>query len=125
MTYMRLHLENEYNNTGNYTLIPTDIASGYLFANGLGPITTKSINSSQIWCYAFTTANNRLNTTKSADYLEVHLTTPYDYHGPETFTATIDNQTFYLGSGAYCKLIYQWVETRNKWCVADSGYYNI
>ena len=125
MEYMKLQLKNENGNTGNYTLIPTNITSGYLYANGLGPITTRSINSSQIWCYAFTTANNSLTTTKSADYLEIHLTTPYDYNGPETYTATIDNQVFRLYSGAYCKLIYQWVESHNKWCVADSGYYDI
>lgn len=125
MEYMRLQIVNAMGNTGNYTLIPSNITSGYLYANGAGPITTKSINSSQVWCYAFTTANNSLTTTKSADYLEIHLTTPYDYNGPETYTATIDNQVFRLYSGAYCKLIYQWVESHNKWCVADSGYYDI
>lgn len=43
MEYMKLQLTNDYGNTRNYTLIPSDINAGYLYANGAGPIVSKSI----------------------------------------------------------------------------------
>lgn len=124
MEYMKLQLTNEYGNTRNYTLIPADISEGYLYANGAGPIVSKNLNSSKIWCYAFDTANNTLTTTKSADYLEVHLTTPYDYYGPSNYTATLDNRQFVLDSASYYDFVWQNVEGTQKWCLKYSGYYD-
>lgn len=124
-TYYRMVVTNETGNTGSFTLIPTNMTSGLLYIGGDGSISTKVVNSSPIWCYAFDTATPSLVTTKSADYSEVHLSTPYNYYGPSTFTATIDGQNFVMGSGAYANMVWQNVEGTDKWCVTNSGYYNI
>lgn len=125
MQYYEMSVVNENNNTETFSLIPTGIGSGVLYAVGNGPITTAHINSSPIWCYAFSTGTPSMNTTKSGEYKEVHLSTPYAYDGPSDFTATIDGQNFILGSGAYANMVWQNVEGTDKWCVTDSGYYNI
>lgn len=125
MTYYQMVLDNEGGSHKSFTLIPTDIGSGLLYAVGNGPITTANINSSPIWCYAFSTGTPSVTTTKSGDYKEVHLSTPYDYNGPSMFTASIDGQNFVLSSGAYANMVWQNVEGTDKWCLTDSGYYDI
>ena len=124
-TYYRMDVTNETGNTGSFTLIPTNTNSGLLYINGDGSITTKIIYGSPIWCHAFTTASPSVSTTRSADFKEVHLSTPYDYYGPSMYTANIDGQNFVLGSGAYANMVWQNVEGTDKWCVTNSGYYSI
>ena len=125
MDWVKLELTNEYGNTGSFTLIPANMGSGYLYAYGNGALAIKSVNSSPIWCHAFTTSSPSVTTTKSGDYKEVHLSTPYDYYGPSEFTANIDGQNFVMSSGAYAEMVWQNVEGTNKWCITRSGYYNI
>lgn len=43
MTYYQMTLDNEAGSHKVFTLIPSDIAAGYLFSNGAGPITAKDI----------------------------------------------------------------------------------
>lgn len=124
MQYYKMSVVNENNNTETFSMIPTSIGSGVLCAVGNGPITTAKINSSPIWCYAFSTGTPSMSTTKSGDYEEVHLSTPYDYSGPSMFTATIDGQNFVLSSGAYANMVWQNVEGTDKWCVTNSGHYS-
>jgi len=125
MQYYDMSVVNENNNTEKFSMIPTGIGSGFLYAVGNGPIITANINSSPIWCYAFSTGTSAMSATKSGDYTEVHLSTPYDYNGPSKFTATIDGQNFVLGSGAYANMVWQNVEGTDQWCVTNSGYYSI
>ena len=125
MQYYEMSVVNENNNTETFSMIPTSIGSGFLYAVGNGPIITAQINSSPIWCYAFSTGTPSMSTTKSGDYKEVHLSTPYDYNGPSMFTANIDGQNFVLGSGAYANMVWQNVEGTDQWCVTNSGYYSI
>lgn len=125
MQYYQMSVVNENNNTETFSMIPTNIGSGLLYAVGNGPITTAHVNSSPIWCYAFSTGTPSMSTTKSGDYKEVHLSTPYDYNGPSMFTANIDGQNFVLGSGAYANMVWQNVEGTDRWCVTNSGYYSI
>ena len=61
----------------------------------------------------------------ASGYTEVHITTPYHYDGPSEYTATLDNQTFVLGSGAYGVFGYQNIEGTKKWVTLNSGYYEI
>lgn len=124
-TYYRMNVTNESGNTASFTLIPTDTTSGFLYIGGDGSITTKVVNSSPIWCHAFTTSSPSVTTTKSTDYKEVHLSTPYDYDGPANYTAVIDGQNFVMGSGTYTNMVWQNVEGTEKWCITDSGNYRI
>lgn len=125
MQYYQMSVVNENNNTETFSMIPTNIGSGLLYAVGNGPITTANINSSPIWCYAFSTGTPSMSTVKSDEYKEVHLSTPYDYYGPSMYTAIIDGQNFVLGSGAYANMVWQNVEGTDRWCVTNSGYYSI
>ena len=125
MQYYQMSVVNENNNTETFSMIPTNIGSGVLYAVGNGPITTANINSSPIWCYAFSTGTPSMSTVKSDEYKEVHLSTPYDYYGPSMYTANIDGQNFVLGSGAYANMVWQNVEGTDRWCVTNSGYYSI
>ena len=124
MQYYQMSVVNENNNTETFSMIPTGIGSGLLYAVGNGPITTAHVNSSPIWCYAFSTGTPSMTTVKSDEYKEVHLSTPYDYNGPSMFTANIDGQNFVLGSGAYANMVWQNVEGTDQWCVTNSGYYS-
>lgn len=125
MQYYKMSVVNENNNTETFSMIPTSIGSGFLYAAGNGPIITANINSSPIWCYAFSSGMPSMTTTKSGDYKEVHLSTPYDYNGPSMFTATIDGQNFVLSSGAYVNMVWQNVEGTDRWCVTNSGNYSL
>lgn len=125
MQYYNMSVVNENNNTETFSMIPTSIGSGFLYAVGNGPITTANINSSPIWCYAFSAGAPSMSTTKSGEYKEVHLSTPYDYNGPSMFTATIDGQNFVLSSGAYANMVWQNVEGTDRWCVTNSGNYSL
>lgn len=125
MQYYQMSVVNENNNTEIFSMIPTGIGSGLLYAVGNGPITTAHVNSSPIWCYAFSTGTPSMTTVKSDEYKEVHLSTPYDYYGPSMYTANIDGQNFVLGSGAYANMVWQNVEGTDRWCVTNSGYYSI
>ena len=124
MQYYQMSVVNENNNTETFSMIPTNIGSGVLYAVGNGPITTANINSSPIWCSAFSTGTPSMTTVKSDEYKEVHLSTPYDYYGPSMYTANIDGQNFVLGSGAYANMVWQNVEGTDRWCVTNSGYYS-
>lgn len=124
MQYYQMSVVNENNNTETFSMIPTGIGSGLLYAVGNGPITTAHVNSSPIWCYAFSTGTPSMTTVKSDEYKEVHLSTPYDYYGPSMYTANIDGQNFVLGSGAYANMVWQNVEGTDQWCVTNSGYYS-
>lgn len=125
MDWVQLALTNEFGSNGSFTLIPANMGSGYLYAYGNGALAIKNVYSSPIWCHAFTTASPSVSTTRSADFKEVHLSTPYDYYGPSMYTANIDGQNFVLGSGAYANMVWQNVEGTDKWCVTNSGYYSI
>ena len=125
MQYYQMSVVNENNSTETFSMIPTGIGSGLLYAVGNGPITTAHVNSSPIWCYAFSTGTPSMTTVKSDEYKEVHLSTPYDYYGPSMYTANIDGQNFVLGSGAYANMVWQNVEGTDQWCVTNSGYYSI
>lgn len=125
MQYYQMSVVNENNSTETFSMIPTGIGSGLLYAVGNGPITTAHVNSSPIWCYAFSTGTPSMTTFKSDEYKEVHLSTPYDYYGPSMYTANIDGQNFVLGSGAYANMVWQNVEGTDRWCVTNSGYYSI
>lgn len=124
MQYYQMSVVNENNNTETFSMIPTGIGSGLLYAVGNGPITTAHVNSSPIWCYAFSAGTPSMTTVKSDEYKEVHLSTPYDYYGPSMYTANIDGQNFVLGSGAYANMVWQNVEGTDRWCVTNSGYYS-
>lgn len=124
MQYYQMSVVNENNSTETFSMIPTGIGSGLLYAVGNGPITTAHVNSSPIWCYAFSTGTPSMTTVKSDEYKEVHLSTPYDYYGPSMYTANIDGQNFVLGSGAYANMVWQNVEGTDQWCVTNSGYYS-
>lgn len=124
MQYYQMSVVNENNSTETFSMIPTGIGSGLLYAVGNGPITTAHVNSSPIWCYAFSTGTPSMTTVKSDEYKEVHLSTPYDYYGPSMYTANIDGQNFVLGSGAYANMVWQNVEGTDRWCVTNSGYYS-
>lgn len=125
MQYYKMSVVNDNNSTETFSMIPTGIGSGLLYAVGNGPITTAHVNSSPIWCYAFSTGTPSMSTTKSDEYKEVHLSTPYDYYGPSMYTANIDGQNFVLGSGAYANMVWQNVEGTDRWCVTNSGYYSL
>lgn len=125
MSYYKMTLDNEAGSHQTFTLIPSNMSSGVLYSVGTGPITTRRVHSSPIWCYAFHTGSPAVSTTKSGEYMEVHLSTPYSYSGPSNFTATIDGQSFVLGSGCYANMIWQNVEGNYKWCVTNSGYYRV
>ena len=124
MQYYQMSVVNENNSTETFSMIPTGIGSGLLYAVGNGPITTAHVNSSPIWCYAFSTGTPSMTTVKSDEYKEVHLSTPYDYYGPSMYTANIDGQNFVMGSGAYANMVWQNVEGTDQWCVTNSGYYS-
>jgi len=125
MQYYDMSVVNDNNSTETFSMIPTSIGSGFLYAVGNGPIITANVNSSPIWCYAFSTGGAAMTTYKSNEYKEVHLSTPYDYNGPSMYTANIDGQSFVLGSGAYANMVWQNVEGTDRWCVTNSGYYYI
>lgn len=121
-----LNISNVSGNTGSFTLIPSDITSGFVWSVGNGGITTKAIHESKLYNYRFNTADGTLWTALTADgYLEAHLTTPYNYYGLSQYTAILDNQSFTLASGTYANFCYQDVEGTMKWCLMNSGNYNI
>jgi hypothetical protein len=43
MDYSKLYIKNEYNNSGTYTLVDTEAASGFLFKLASGPIISQEI----------------------------------------------------------------------------------
>lgn len=44
LDYSKLYIKNEYNNSGTFTMIDSDAASGYLFKLASGPIVSQSID---------------------------------------------------------------------------------
>ena len=124
--WYQLNISNVSGNTGSFTLIPSDITSGFVWSIGNGGFSTKAINESKIYNHSFTTAGGSISKDLTADgYVEVHLTTPYNYYGQSEYTATLDGQTFTLASGTYANLCWQDVEGSMKWCLMYSGNYSI
>ena len=124
--YYSISLQNTAGSTNEFTLIPTNTAQGWLKADGAGAIISDTIRESKIYNYEFTTGTSTATFQMTASgYTEVHITTPYHYDGPSHYTATLDNQTFVLGSGAYGVFGYQDIEGTKKWVTLNSGYYEI
>lgn len=44
LDYSKLYIKNEYNNSGTYTMVDSDAASGYLFKLASGPIVSQAID---------------------------------------------------------------------------------
>lgn len=44
LDYSKLYIKNEYNNTGTYTMVDSEAASGYLFKLASGPIVSQPID---------------------------------------------------------------------------------
>jgi len=124
--YYSIALRNTAGSTNEFTLISTNTAKGWLRADGAGAIISDTIRESKIYNYEFTTGDSTTALQMTASgYTEVHITTPYHYDGPSGYSATLDNQTFVLGSGAYGVFGYQNIEGTKKWVTLNSGYYEI
>ena len=123
INWYKLKLTNETGNTAAFSLVPSDIASGYLYCYGNGALGTLNPKESDIWVYAFDSATNSINVNKAGTYKEVHLSTPRNYDGYPEYTATIDGQIFVIESSCYCDLLRQDIEGTAKWCVKISGEY--
>ena len=128
--WYRLNIGNVSGNTGSFTLIPSDIQSGFLYAIGNGGISTKKINDPKIFNHRFTTGEPYfsawLNASLDVNYYEAHFSTPHIYEGPSQYTAKLDGLTFILESGAFYVFVYQALyDDLDRWFMAQSGYYNV
>ena len=122
-----LNIGNVSGNTGSFSLIPSDIQSGFLYAIGNGGISTKKINDPKIFNHRFTTGEPSFNAwLGDLDYYEAHFSTPHIYGGPSQYTAQLDGTTFILESGAFYVFVYQALyDDFYRWFMAQSGYYNV
>jgi hypothetical protein len=125
--WYRLNIGNVSGNTGSFSLIPSDITSGFLYSIGNGGISTKKINDPKIFNHRFTTGEPSFNAwLGDSDYYEAHFSTPHIYGGPSQYTATLDGLTFILESGAFYVFVYQALyDDLDRWFMAQSGYYNV
>ena len=124
INWYKLKMTNATGNTASFSLIPSDIASGYLYCYGNGALGTLSVKDSDIWVYAFDTATNSINTNKAGTYKEVHLSTPRNYDGYPEYSAILDGQVFVMESSCYCDFIRQDIEGTARWCIKISGEYD-
>lgn len=125
-----MNVSNISGNSGSFSLIPSNIESGFLYSIGNGGISTKKINDSKIFNYRFTTGapsfNAWLNDSLDVNYYEAHFSTPHIYGGPSQYTVQLDGITFTLESGAFYVFVYQALyDDFDRWFMAQSGYYNV
>ena len=119
-------INNELGSTGEFALIPYTNDQGIISYNS-GHI--EIVNSpDKVTCsaYVMTTANPSVNFTLPNSLINLRITTPYNYDGPEYYTATINNRQYVLGSGCYADFTKAYDDLNELgWHEAGSGYWTL
>ena len=76
--------------------------------------------------YVMTTSNPSVTLNPPNSLLNLRITTPYNYDGPQYYTATIDNRQYIMESGCYVDFTKAYDDLNELgWHKAGSGYWSL
>lgn len=119
-------VRNEMGNTGEFALIPYAQDAGLVYYNS-GHIDIVSPSPAPTCsAYVMTTANPSVNFTLPNSLINLRITTPYNYDGPQYYTATINNRQYVMESGCYVDFTKAYDDLNELgWHEAGSGYWSL
>lgn len=119
-------INNELGSTGEFALIPYTNDQGIVSYNSGHIEIVNSSDKPTCSAYVMTTANPSVNFTLPNSLVSLRITTPYNYDGPEYYTATINNRQYVLGSGCYADFTKAYDDVNELgWHEAGSGYWTL
>lgn len=129
LTGITMKVDNESGTTGEFTLIPADLnLTGFVRYNGDKTITITDPATVTPVCsaYAMTTGNPSVAFNLPDALMHFRITTPYNYQGPSSYTATIDDRPYVVTSGGYVDFTKAYDEENELgWHEAGSGRWSL
>lgn len=122
-------IKNEQGSSGEFTLIPATLNDiGYVRYNGdkTITITNPSVITPVCSAHAMTTAEPSVTFNLPDTLMHFRVTTPYNYYGPSSYTATINGRSYTLDSGSYVDFSKAYDEGNELgWHEAGSGRWSL
>ena len=119
-------VRNEMGNTGEFVLIPYAQDAGLVYYNSGHIDIVNTPPAPTCSAYVMTTANPSVNFTLPNSLINLRITTPYNYDGPQYYTATINNRQYVMESGCYVDFTKAYDDVNElNWREAGSGYWSL
>lgn len=119
-------INNELGSSGEFALIPYTNDHGIVQYNSGHIEIIDNPDKPTCSAYVMTTANPSVTFDPPNSLVSLRITTPYNYDGPEYYTATINNQPYTLESGCYVDFVKAYDDLNELgWHKAGSGYWSL
>jgi hypothetical protein len=129
ITGITMKVGNELGSSGEFTLIPADSTEvGFIRYNGNKTISITNPATITPVCsaHAMSTGNPSVTFNLPDTLMHFRVTTPYNYDGPQYYTATINNHQYVMESGCYVDFTKAYNDLNElDWHEAGSGYWSL
>lgn len=119
-------IKNELGGSGEFVMIPYTNDHGIVQYNSGHIEIIDNPDKPTCSAYVMTTANPSVTLDPPNSLLHLRITTPYNYDGPEYYTAVVGNNQYVMSSGVYCDFTKAYGESNElDWRKAGSGNYSL